>query len=88
MDRILEVGSLTLRFGGLDVLRNATLDASRGEITALIGPNGAGKTALLNCISGIYRAQSGRISFDGNDLTGRSPEKIARLGIEIGRAHV
>jgi len=81
MDRILEVASLTLRFGGLDVLRKVTLDASRGEITALIGPNGAGKTALLNCISGIYRAQSGRISFNGYDLTGRSPEAIARLGI-------
>src|SRR5947209_4407500 len=81
MDRILAVESLALRFGGLEVLRNVTLDAVCGEITALIGPNGAGKTALLNCISGIYRAQSGQISFDGNDLTGRSPEEIAHLGI-------
>src|SRR6516165_8740174 len=81
MDRILEVESLTLAFGGLEVLRNVTLDALRGEITALIGPNGAGKTALLNCISGIYRARSGRISFDGNELTGRSPAAIAHLGI-------
>ena len=81
MDCILEVEKLSLSFGGLDVLRNVTLGASRGKITALIGPNGAGKTALLNCISGIYRAQGGGISFDGHDLIGRPPHEIARLGI-------
>ncbi len=81
MDCILEVEKLALSFGGLDVLRNVTLGTLRGKITALIGPNGAGKTALLNCISGIYRAQGGRISFDGHDLIGRPPHEIARLGI-------
>src|SRR5260370_29527274 len=81
MDRILDVEKLSLSFGGLDVLRNVTLGALRGQITAFIGPNGAGKTALLNCISGIYRAQGGHISFDGHDLFGRRPDAIARLRI-------
>ena len=81
MDRILEIDALSLSFGGLRVLRETHIDALRGKVTALIGPNGAGKTALINCISGIYRPQSGRILFDGQDLIGRSPAHIARLGI-------
>jgi branched-chain amino acid transport system ATP-binding protein len=78
---ILEVAGLSLRFGGLQVLRDAGLDVLRGKVTALIGPNGAGKTALLNCISGIYRPQAGRILFDGSDLIGSAPAQIAARGI-------
>jgi branched-chain amino acid transport system ATP-binding protein len=81
MDHILEIENLSLSFGGLQVLREVRIDALRGKVTALIGPNGAGKTALLNCVSGIYSPQAGRISFNGEDLIGRSPEHIARLGI-------
>jgi branched-chain amino acid transport system ATP-binding protein len=81
MDHILEVSDLSLSFGGLAVLREVELCASRGKVTALIGPNGAGKTALLNCVSGIYTPQTGRILFNGQNLIGRSPEQIARLGI-------
>jgi branched-chain amino acid transport system ATP-binding protein len=81
MRQILEIENVSLSFGGLQVLRNVRLDVLKGNVTALIGPNGAGKTALLNCISGIYRPQSGRIAFDGEDLIGRPPEQIARLGI-------
>ena len=81
MDLILEIEDVSLSFGGLHVLRNARLDALRGKVTALIGPNGAGKTALLNCISGIYVPQTGRIKFNGTDLIGLSPERIARLRI-------
>ena len=81
MDHILEIENLSLSFGGLQVLRNVRLDVLRGKVTALIGPNGAGKTALLNCVSGIYSPQAGRISFNGEELIGRSPEQIAWLGI-------
>jgi branched-chain amino acid transport system ATP-binding protein len=81
MEHILEIADVSLSFGGLAVLRQVELFASRGKVTALIGPNGAGKTALLNCISGIYAPQSGRILFNGENLIGRSPEQIARLGI-------
>jgi branched-chain amino acid transport system ATP-binding protein len=81
MDRILEIEHVSLSFGGLQVLQNVRLDALNGKVTALIGPNGAGKTALLNCISGIYRPQAGKIAFGGGDLVGRTPEEIARMGI-------
>lgn len=80
-DRILEVENLSLAFGGLEVLRDVRLDALSGAITALIGPNGAGKTALLNCISGIYQPQGGRILFKGRNLVGLSPQRIARFKI-------
>ena len=81
MTAILEIDGLSLAFGGLQVLRNVRLDVLRGKVTALIGPNGAGKTALLNCISGIYLPQLGRITFDGVDIVRRNPDQIARLGI-------
>jgi branched-chain amino acid transport system ATP-binding protein len=81
MDCILKVEDLSLSFGGLQVLRKAGIDALRGKVTALIGPNGAGKTAMLNCISGIYAPQSGRITLDGNDSLGQSPQHIARAGV-------
>ena len=81
MSKILDIEGVSLSFGGLHVLKNARLDALDGEVTALIGPNGAGKTALLNCISGIYRPQSGRITFSGENIIGHSPEQIARLGV-------
>ena len=81
VDRILDVENLSLAFGGLEVLRDVRLDALSGGITALIGPNGAGKTALLNCISGIYQPQGGRILFKGRDLVGLSPQRVARLKI-------
>lgn len=81
MDLILKVDDLSLSFGGLQVLRNARIDALRGKVTALIGPNGAGKTAMLNCISGIYLPQAGRISIDGKNTLGWSPQRIARAGV-------
>src|SRR5450631_1168301 len=76
----LEVNSLNLRFGGLLVLDGISLAADAGELLALIGPNGAGKTSVLNCISGIYRAE-GNIRFRDNSVIGRSPHEIAKLGI-------
>ncbi len=81
MDCILEIEDLSLSFGGLQVLRNVRLDVLRGKVTALIGPNGAGKTALLNCVSGIYAPQAGQISFDGDNIIGWSPERVARAGV-------
>jgi len=77
----IELQHLKLAFGGLQVLNDVSLSVERGELLALIGPNGAGKTSILNCISGIYRPSAGRIVFEGQDLTGRRPHSIARLGI-------
>src|SRR5262249_58858475 len=54
--------------------------ADKGELLALIGPNGAGKTSVLNCISGLYRGE-GAVRFRGEDIAGRPPHAIARLGL-------
>jgi branched-chain amino acid transport system ATP-binding protein len=76
----LTLESLTLRFGGLVVLDAVSLAVEAGELFALIGPNGAGKTSVLNCISGLYRG-AGAIRFRGEDIAGRAPHEIARLGL-------
>lgn len=77
----LELQSVSLSFGGLKVLDNVSFTAGQGEILALIGPNGAGKTSVLNCVSGLYRAGSGEIRFEGRSLLKQKPHEIARLGI-------
>jgi branched-chain amino acid transport system ATP-binding protein len=76
----LAVEHLSLHFGGLAVLNDVSLHVEQGELLALIGPNGAGKTSVLNCISGIYRGD-GAIRLRGQDISGRAPHEIARLGI-------
>jgi branched-chain amino acid transport system ATP-binding protein len=76
----LAIDRLTLRFGGLTVLDGVSLAVEAGELFALIGPNGAGKTSVLNCVSGIYHGD-GEIRFRGEDVAGREPHAIARLGL-------
>jgi branched-chain amino acid transport system ATP-binding protein len=77
----LEVQHATLGFGGIMALSRVSLSVEKGQLYAIIGPNGAGKTSLLNCVSGFYRPQSGRITFDGRDLAGLRPDQIAQLGV-------
>jgi branched-chain amino acid transport system ATP-binding protein len=76
----LDVRSVSLAFGGLQVLRDVSFSADAGELMALIGPNGAGKTSLFNCIGGIYSA-SGEIAFRGRNLIGLTPHQVAALGV-------
>lgn len=78
---MLKVDGISLTFGGVTALSNASFDVRKGEILAIIGPNGAGKTCLLNSISGFYRPQQGEITFDGRKINGLQPYKIAQLGI-------
>jgi branched-chain amino acid transport system ATP-binding protein len=82
---LLEVSDLKLRFGGVQALDGVRLTLQRGTIHAVIGPNGAGKSSLLNCISGLYRPQQGRIALHAEDgvvdLLGLAPHEIARLGV-------
>ena len=78
---ILSVEGLSLSFGGLAALADVDLSIRPGSITGIIGPNGAGKTSLLNCISGFYRPQRGRVRFDGQDVTRVAPDRRAALGI-------
>jgi branched-chain amino acid transport system ATP-binding protein len=78
---LLSVENVSLSFGGNAALTDVSFDVKNGEIRAIIGPNGAGKTSMLNCISGFYRPQDGRILFKTTDLTQTPPHKIAPLGI-------
>jgi branched-chain amino acid transport system ATP-binding protein len=78
---ILEVSNLTKRFGGLVAVDDVSLHIKRGEVFALIGPNGAGKTTLFNNITGLYTPSSGRVVFDGRNITGAKPHQVARFGI-------
>jgi branched-chain amino acid transport system ATP-binding protein len=78
---LLSVRDLRLSFGGLEVLADVTVSVGRGEIMALVGPNGAGKTSLLNCVNGLYHPAAGRIVFDGEDIAGWPPHRVAGRGI-------
>lgn len=78
---LLEVRNLTMKFGSLIANSDVSFDVERGTIVGLIGPNGAGKTTLFNCVAGLYKPASGKVAFNGRDITGLPPYKIARLGI-------
>jgi ABC-type branched-subunit amino acid transport system ATPase component len=78
---VLTLESVTKRFGGLTAVRAVSLEVRAGELLGIIGPNGAGKTTLFNVISGYYRPEEGRVLFDGQDVTGRPPHAISRLGL-------
>ena len=78
---LLEVQNVTKRFGGFQALNGVSLAVQAGERFGLIGPNGSGKTTLINCISGVLRNDTGRIVFDGADITSMSAHKRAQSGI-------
>jgi branched-chain amino acid transport system ATP-binding protein len=78
---LLRVEAISKRFGGLRALDDASFTAQAGSITALIGPNGAGKTTLFAIITGFLAPSDGRILYDGKDVTGTPPYRLARLGI-------
>ena len=77
----LQVSGISLRFGGVTALNEVSFSVDAGALAAIIGPNGAGKTSLLNCISGVYRPQTGTVSLDGRDITGHTPHQRTRLGL-------
>jgi branched-chain amino acid transport system ATP-binding protein len=78
---VLEVDSISKRFGGIRAVNDTSFHLREGEILGLIGPNGAGKTTIFDLISGFIRADEGRITFDGVDITGHSPDRRASLGL-------
>ncbi|MGH8805859.1 MAG: ATP-binding cassette domain-containing protein, partial [Polaromonas sp.] len=81
IDAILSVSDITVRFGSLVAVNGVSFDAQRGHITSVIGPNGAGKSTLFNLISGAIRPSAGRVVFDGQDLTGASPNHMLAAGL-------
>ena len=78
---LLAVHDLGIRFGGLAALAEVSFEVSEGEILGLIGPNGAGKSTVFNVLTGLYRPDSGRVTFAGESLLGLAPHAIARRGI-------
>jgi branched-chain amino acid transport system ATP-binding protein len=78
---MLKVEGLTKKFGGLRAVDDVSFTVEAGSITAIIGPNGAGKSTLFNLIAGTFPPTSGRIEFEGQDVTHRPAHEIARLGI-------
>jgi branched-chain amino acid transport system ATP-binding protein len=78
---LLQVRDLTRSFGGVRAVDNVSFELARGELLALIGPNGAGKSTCFNMINGQLRPDSGEVRLDGEDIVGRKPRDIWRLGV-------
>ena len=78
---LLEATKVTKRFGGLVAVNEVDVAIEKGEIRGLIGPNGAGKTTFFNMVTGLYKPTSGRLSFDGREITGLKPNQITALGV-------
>lgn len=78
---VLAIAEVRLAFGGVQALDGPSLTVGRGEVVGLIGPNGAGKTSLFNCVSGLYRPQSGSIRVGGTEVIGLPRHRIVGLGV-------
>jgi branched-chain amino acid transport system ATP-binding protein len=81
MSNVLEFQDIHLSFAGIKAINGVSFEVAEKELFAVIGPNGAGKTSIFNVISGVYRPQSGRVRFGGEDITGQRPHRIAKLGV-------
>ena len=77
---VLEFDDVQLSFAGVKAIDGVSFTVGGSELFAIIGPNGAGKTSIFNVLSGVYRPQSGRVTFAGTDLVGKRPDEIAELG--------
>lgn len=78
---LLEIKNLSVAYGKVEALSNASLTVGEGQIVTVIGPNGAGKTTLFNCLSRLYQPSSGDILMDGVSILSRPPHRIAEIGI-------
>jgi len=72
---------ICVRFGGLQALTDVSFSVKEGEVMGLIGPNGAGKTTVFNVITGVYKASSGKVTYDGDTVTGLRPYQVLSMGI-------
>ena len=78
---LMDMRNITLRFGGVEAIKEISFDIREGEIRAIIGPNGAGKSSMLNVISGFYKPQEGEVYFHGKLRPPMKPYEVARQGI-------
>ena len=81
VEPILSIKGISKSFGGLKALADVSFDIQQGEVFGIIGPNGSGKTTLINCITGFIVPDSGHVYFNGQEITGWKPHKIAHVGI-------
>jgi len=79
--KLLEVNSVSKRFGGITANEDVTFTVESGQIVGLIGPNGAGKTTMFNCVAGFFKPTSGSITLGGREIAGLPPEECARAGV-------
>ncbi|AKQ53797.1 high-affinity branched-chain amino acid ABC transporter ATP-binding protein [Bordetella hinzii] len=82
-DMMLEVENLSVAYGGVQAVRELSLQVRAGEITALLGANGAGKSSTLMAIVGAVRPKTGRVRFEGRDITGTPPQHLVSQGIAL-----
>jgi branched-chain amino acid transport system ATP-binding protein len=80
-ETLLSIKNLTMKFGGVTALNDVSIEVKKGEILALIGPNGAGKTTVFNVITGVYKATSGVVTFEGTEIRNQVRYKITQLGL-------
>ncbi len=78
---MLEVKDVSVQFGGLKAVDSVTLHVDKGEVVSIIGPNGAGKTTMFNILTGVYKATTGEILFEGEKISGLTPQEIVKKGI-------
>ena len=78
---LLETNNIVKRFGEFRALDGVTFGIEKGKVTVLIGPNGSGKTTLINCITGVYRPDEGTVLYKGDDVTGKAPNELRKIGI-------
>ena len=78
---VLICDDISRSFGGVQALKGVSISIGRGEVFGLVGPNGSGKTTAVNAITGFYPPHRGRIVFEGADITGMEPHRVARRGI-------
>ncbi len=78
---LVQAHDLTMRFGGLVALDRLDMQVFKGEVLGLLGPNGSGKTTFFNVLTGLYRASSGHVTLDGQEVVGKSPQEVYRMGV-------
>src|SRR5437016_6399161 len=78
---VLEANELSIRFGGLQALKDVSIKVDEFEIVGLIGPNGAGKTTIFNCITGFYTPNEGKVLFKGQDVSALLPHERSAMGM-------
>src|SRR6201991_2361322 len=78
---LLEAANISKIFGGLVAVNDISFTVPEKAIVSLIGPNGAGKTTFFNCLTGLYKPTTGRVIFDGNDITAKRADIVTKAGI-------